>query len=298
MLNSSNLPGTPSLDQLKIFLTVVDSGSFVGAGRLLGRATSAISYGIANLELQLGVLLFDRNATRKPKLTEAGKALLAEARSVSLSVDTLRARIKGLLQGLETEVSLAVEVLFSTERLVDALRAFEAQFPTVTLRLHIEALGGVSELVQTGRAGIGISGPLHGNYADITAIQVGTLDLIPVAAPQHPMAHGGKPRDHVQLVLSDRSKLTEGQDFGVLGLKTWRLGDLGSKYALLLAGVGWGNMPEPMVRADIRAGRLIQLKLPEWDGGVLPFHAIHRTDAPPGPAASWLIERFVSQARR
>jgi len=45
----------------------------------LGRATSVISYSITNLEAQLGVLLFDREATRKPQLTEAGRAVLSEA---------------------------------------------------------------------------------------------------------------------------------------------------------------------------------------------------------------------------
>ena len=39
-------PGTPTLDQLQVFLTVVDVGSFAGAARKLGRATSVISYSI------------------------------------------------------------------------------------------------------------------------------------------------------------------------------------------------------------------------------------------------------------
>ena len=43
-------PGTPTLDQLRVFLAVVDTGSFAAAGRKLNRAVSVISYGIANLE--------------------------------------------------------------------------------------------------------------------------------------------------------------------------------------------------------------------------------------------------------
>ena len=69
-------PGLPSFDQLTVFLCVVETGSFAAAGRKLGRATSAISYAIANLERQLGLPLFDRDRTRKPTLTEAGAALL------------------------------------------------------------------------------------------------------------------------------------------------------------------------------------------------------------------------------
>ena len=63
-----------SLDQLRVFLTVVETGSFAAAGRRLLRATSAVSYSIATLEQDLGVALFDREHTRKPTLTEAGIA--------------------------------------------------------------------------------------------------------------------------------------------------------------------------------------------------------------------------------
>src|ERR1700724_3762707 len=108
-------PGTPSIDQLKVFLTVVEAGSFAAAGRRLGRATSAVSYAIANLEQQLGGQLVDRDQTRRPALTEAGAAVLSEARSVSVGVDNLRAKVKGLLDGLEGEIALAVDVMLPTE---------------------------------------------------------------------------------------------------------------------------------------------------------------------------------------
>ena len=73
--------GRLTLDQW--FRTVVDVGSFAGAARKLNRATSVISYSISNLEAQLGVALFDRESTRKPQLTEPGRTVLAEARTIS-----------------------------------------------------------------------------------------------------------------------------------------------------------------------------------------------------------------------
>ena len=91
-------PGTPTLDQLRVLLAVAEIGSFAGAGRKLGRATSVVSYAIANLEAQLGVLLFDRERTRKPQLTEAGRAVLAEARAIATGVDGLRAKGIGVGQ--------------------------------------------------------------------------------------------------------------------------------------------------------------------------------------------------------
>jgi DNA-binding transcriptional LysR family regulator len=294
-------PGYPSLDQLKVLRAVVDAGSFAAAGRALGRATSAVSYTIANLERQLGVQLFDRLHTREPVLTDAGRVVLSRALAISIGVDDLRASVKGLLGGLEAEVSLVVDVMLPSDRLVDAVRAFEAQFPTVKLRLYVEALSAVSQLVQSGVATVGIGGLMHIAAPGIEQTAVGSVELIPVAAPSHPLAqkkvmHAGEVRRHRQLILTVRSSFAEQQDMGVFGDEAWRLADLGAKHALLIGGAGWGMMPEPMVRADIVAKRLVRLNVPETRGASYFLQAIYRTDNPPGPAAAWIIERFAGQA--
>ncbi|WP_421992503.1 LysR family transcriptional regulator [Roseococcus sp.] len=293
-------PGIPTLDQLHVFLAVVEAGSFAGAARRLGRATSVISYAIGNLEAQLGVSLFDREGTRRPVLTEAGRAVLAEARSVASGIDGLRAKVKGLRRGLESELHLALDVMLPACRMVDALKAFRAEFPTVTLRLHVEALGAVAQMVLDRRASLGVTGPVTTGLAGLEHVAIGHVELVPVAAPDHPLAQGPNPagagREHIQLVLTDRSSLTEGQDFAVIGMRSWRLADLGSKHLLLKGGIGWGNMPLPMVREDLEAGRLVRLDMPEFRGAPYLLQAIYRTEIPPGPAASWLIARFAGQS--
>lgn len=296
-------PGTPTLDQLRIFLAIVDTGSFAGAGRKLGRAVSVISYGMANLEGQLGLLLFDREGTRKPVLTEAGRALLAESRAIAQGIDGLRAKVKGLLDGLEAEVDLAVDVMLPAERLGTVLRAFALEFPTVQLRLHVEALGGVTALVGEGHAILGISGPIAGAMDGIERVSAGSVLMVPVAAPTHPLGGlaailPGTARRYTQLVLSDRSRTTEGQDFAVISPKTWRLADLSAKHALLREGVGWGNMPLGMVEDDFARGTLVRLDLPDNPGGNYGFTAVWRSDTPPGPAASWLLGQFVAMGTR
>jgi DNA-binding transcriptional LysR family regulator len=98
----------------------------------------------------------------------------------------------------------------------------------------------------------------------------------------------------VQLVLTDRSELTAGRDFGVMSPLTWRLGDLFAKHAFLLKGLGWGGMPLHAVMQDLLAGRLVRLSIedvPE-DGLILPMSAVYLTANPPGPAGRWLIERL------
>ncbi|MFK4871393.1 LysR family transcriptional regulator [Novosphingobium sp. ZW T3_23] len=293
-------PGTPTLDQLRIFLAIVDTGSFAAAGRKLNRAVSVISYGIANLEAQLGVMLFEREGTRKPQLTTAGRAVLSEARGVAEGIDGLRAKVKGLLDGLEAEVDLAVDVMFPAERLGVILRAFAAEFPTVQLRLHVEALGAITSMVLDGTAVVGLSGPLFAGVGGLESVSVGSVAMVPVAAPDHPLGRmdlipPGAGREYTQLVLSDRSRFTEGKDFSVMSPKTWRLADLGAKHALLRQGIGWGNMPLPMIEADLVSGTLIRLSMPDHPGGIYRFGGIWRRDTPPGPAAAWLLDKFVAQ---
>jgi DNA-binding transcriptional LysR family regulator len=288
--------GTPTLDQLAVLTAVADTGSFSAAAARLHRGQSVISYTIANLEAQLGIILFDRSL-RRPTLTPAGRAILEEARRVGLMIDQLRARAGALRQGFEAEISLAVDVLFSVPALTCVLRDFAETFPSVSLRLRMEAVGGVTQLVLDGACILGVTGWPAAKPDQLECRPMGAIRLVPVASPGHPLAQietvtRAIARDHVQLVLSDASRLTEGQDFGVIALKTWRLGDLGAKHALLLAGLGWGNMPDHLVADDLRSGRLKQLRMegePTYD---YTLHLIHRTDRPPGRAGAWLADKL------
>jgi DNA-binding transcriptional LysR family regulator len=295
-------PGTPTLDQLRILIAVADAGSFSAAARQLNRAQSVVSYTIANLEAQLGLALFDRRQ-RRPVLTEAGRAVLADARRIGRTIAELRARAAGLTAGLEAEVALVVDVMFPTARLVAALEAFACRYPSVALRLRVETLGAVLQLVQERVCGLGVCGPVGIPGQGLEQQLICQIELTPVAAPSHPLARLPSPiaaaalREHTQLVLTDRSRLTEGQDFGVLALRTWRLGDLGAKHALLRAGLGWGNMPAEMVREDLARGRLVRLRPAEAMPYLFPLLLIRRTDTPPGPAAQWLAERLAEGTR-
>ena len=100
---------------------------------------------------------------------------------------------------------------------------------------------------------------------------------------------------HVQLVLTDRTVLTEGRDFGVLSPLTWRLADLGAKHAFLKAGLGWGHMPLHMVKADLDSAALVKIRvegIPRT--AAMPMSAVFRKDAPPGPAG----RAFIAQLKR
>jgi DNA-binding transcriptional LysR family regulator len=288
----------PTLDQLQVFAEVVESGSFSLAAQRLGRAQSAISYAVTSLEAVLGLSLFERTR-RRPVLTEAGRAVLAEARRVDTAMHGLQARAAGLTRGLEAEVSLAVDVMFPLDRLVSVLDTFATQFPTVTLRLRIEPMGGILKLVLERECLLGIAGHNESWPDPIMPSYLGGIRLINVAAPRHPLAQrtGRIPthelRDHTQLVLTDRSRHTEGQLFGVYATRTWRIGDLGAKHRLLLAGLGWGSMPHHMVEADLAEKRLVWVRPADRHSVDYRVYLITRADMHPGPAARWLAEQLA-----
>jgi DNA-binding transcriptional LysR family regulator len=288
-----------TLDQLRVFLRAADLGSFSAAGRVLGRAQSAVSYSIANLERLFGVPLFDR-ASRVPILTEAGRALLVDARAIVGKADELGARARGIASGVEPRLNLAVSVLFPMPELVAAVGEFTQAFPSVLLALQTEMLGAVAQSVLDGVCQLGICEGLPKFPPDLDRKPLTQIEMVYVAAANHPLARLKGPisartlDDHVQLVVSDRSRLTAGIDLGVLGARTWRLADLETKHAFLRAGFGWGSMPVHRVREDVAEGVLKPIVLADATGAPskVTFFAIFRTERPPGRAGQWLLAKL------
>jgi DNA-binding transcriptional LysR family regulator len=290
-----------SLDHLRMFIAAADEGSFSAGGRRLRRAQSVVSQTLANLEAQLGVKLFDRSS-RSPVLTRQGVALLAEARAVVSRMDVLKARAKGLSDGLEPELSVVVDVMLPLKQLTCAVAAFQETFPATPLRLYVEALGAVLQPVMDGRCAVGVIGSLPTAPPQLTRERLFGVKMLFVASPKHPLASLKRPipaavlAQHRQLVLTDRSELSQGKEFGVFSANTWRLADLGAKHAFLRAGLGWGAMPVGVIEADLANGSLVKIKLEDMTDAnmVMPMSAVFRTDRPPGPAGRWLIERLKS----
>jgi DNA-binding transcriptional LysR family regulator len=288
-----------TLDQLRTFIAAADEGSFSAAGRKLRRAQSVVSQTLANLEGQFGVKLFDRSR-RRPVLTRQGQTLLAHARTVAGDVDLLKAQAKRLAGGLEPELSIAVEVMFPMTVLTAAVMEFHTEFPLTPLRLYVEALGAVIPPVLDGRCTLAISGKLAFVPPQFSQESLLEVPLIHVTSPKHPLASYGRPipsselAKHVQLVLADRSTLSQGKEFGVLSPRTWRLADLGAKHAFLRAGLGWGGMPAERVQSDLAQGALVKIVAQDAPpkGYVISMHAVYRSEAPPGIAARWFIDRL------
>lgn len=291
-------PGVPTFEQLNVFVAVAEEGSFAAAAKRLGRAVSVVSYAVANLEAQLGLALFERQNTRKPVLTPAGRAMLAEAKMIARGFENLRAKAKGLLDGLEAEVEFAVDVMLPCARVGAVLSEFRERFPSVSLCLHVKTLSAVTAMVAQQDAVVGISGPFFAGVEVLQHIPAGLVTMVPVAVPNHPIAQletidPGEVLNHTELAMSEQEMFGDGQKTRTLGSNVWLTADLGTLMNMLRDGIGWGHVPLPLAREDLAQGSLVQLAIPEHPGGTYRFAGIWRRDTPPGPAAKWLIDRFV-----
>jgi len=292
-----------SLDQLRVFVTIADVGSFSAAARELRRAQSAISNAVVNLETALGVALFDR-AGWKPMLTPNGEALLADARAVLARTDQFKARAAGLTRGLEAELSMVIDVMYPVSGLVDLVARLRQSFPSVAIRLRTEVLGGVPEKVLSGDYDLGVQGSLPDIDEALISHRLPSIVLVPVAAPTHPLAISADIstealKGHTQIILTDQSGRTAKRQFSVFGADRILTADLGSKLAMLRAGLGWGYMPKSVADDDLASGRLVQLDLldPYVRTRELPLFLIYRRAEPPGPAGRWVVEQLAPGMR-
>lgn len=294
-----------TLEQLRVLVTVTDTGSFSAAGRALGRVQSAISHTIKSLEEAQGVELFDRR-THKPTLTAVGKALVEQARAVLASAERFAAVAAGTRAGLEPALALAIDPLVPTEPLIDSLRALQATFPDLPVSFSTEGVSGAERRLRDGSASLAFCLLLPSPPEDLTAYLITELQLTPVVAAAHPLArlgrtlHRGDLDGHVQLVLSS-SFGDEGTSYGVISSRVWRFVDLGRRLDFLLAGFGWCKMPPELVAPYLADGRLVPLDIADESVGsraALPVYAAHVRDRPLGRGGRWLLDEVRRRLAR
>jgi DNA-binding transcriptional LysR family regulator len=293
--------GNLTLDQLRVLVTIADTGSFSAAGRQLRRVQSAISQTVATLETLQGVALFDRDG-RRPQLTATGRVLVDQARQVLASAARFEAVAASTRGGLEPELVLAIDPLVPTVPLIESLRALSQRFPDLPVRFSTEGLGGSLRRLRSGQAALAICLLLPAVPEDIVAHPLLRVAMRAVVAPTHPLAALNRPatpadlEPHVQLVLSDPME-SEGANYGLASARLWRFVDLGRRLDFLLAGFGWCRMPEHLVAEPLRAGALqaIEVQDDPTPREGLTIYAAHQRGQVLGPAGRWLLEDLKRQ---
>ncbi len=290
-----------TVDQLRVLVAVVDTGTFSAAARQLGRAQGAISYNIAQLEAQLELDLFERSGRRR-KLTAAGSAVVDHARAVLAEVDRLRANARGMGEGLEAQLTVAVDALFPMSVVIDLVRGFRDVYPAVPLSLRTGVLGEVLDELESGAASVGISG-LSTIPRQFAQRPIGEIELVPVVGPRHPLAQrpgvisDAELARHVHIVIRDRSTRPVGEATGGLdSSRNWSVDDSHARHALVQAGLGWSRLPLHQIRAELSTGELVEIRPRRWAGRTFAagMTALYRKGEPPGPAGRWWLEQLAA----
>jgi DNA-binding transcriptional LysR family regulator len=260
------------LRQLATFVAVAEEGSFTRASDRLHVVQSAVSAGVRKLERELEATLFDRS-THQVQLTDAGRALLPEARTTLAAATAARDAVDAVRGGVRGTVLLGT-MQFQGMRAIDVpglLAEFRADHPFVEVQIR-HAAGGSSEMaahVQEGRLDLAfVSLPTH-ELPGIDLTPLAREPIMVVAPASHPLAE----RSTVPLAAVAEEPLAEFPEgwgvrmandraFAARGLTrtiTYEVNDTGSVIEFVRHGLALAMLPASLVDAN-ESLRLIPLR--------------------------------------
>ncbi|MBO0408811.1 LysR family transcriptional regulator [Aeromonas hydrophila] len=290
----------PSLEQLRVLLAAAQAGSFSAAARQLGKAQSVVSTAIANLEIDLGLELFDRSG-RYPVLTEAGVRISQEAGILLAQSERLQAIAGELATGVESRLTLAIDDDSHLPWLGSVLEEFATRYPTVELELLFPLMEDLTEMLTSGRAQLGISYQKEHPQREIVARSLGGVPMPLVVSPEHPLAHKAPLRESDlqgarQLMVTGRREGTERHRFRLSAQVWWVEGDLGV-LELVKLGLGWAAVPDFLLHRPLARGEVVVLKPDFITQPELALELQWHRARPLGQAGRWLKEALLARAR-
>ncbi len=283
---------SPSIDALLVFAEAAAAGSFSAAARALGRSQSSVSTTIANLEVDLGVALFDRS-TRKPTLTEPGRALLARSQEVIDAARRLDRAARALATGTEVRLTVALSDTYASDPFEAALGRFDERFPDLQLECLIAECDDVVALVRSGRVQLGVVEAQPRYPAELQAQSLAApMELGLYVAPGHALARVKKVDDealarHRALRLTTIVRPATG-DVAPTG---WSAPSYLMLMELAQLGFGWAALPRWLVQR-YGGGRLKELRVNGWPRRVA-LDLLSARQRPLGPAGQWLQQVLV-----
>ena len=253
-----------SLDQWNALVSVVDSGGYAKAGERLHKSQSTLTYAIQQLERLSGVKVFEIQG-RKSVLTKAGELLYRRGKALVEEAQRLERAAGELARGWESEIGLAVEILFPTWLLVKCFGAFAEERPDTRLELYETVLGGTEEALVAGRVDLAISPTVPAGFVGDLLMPV---SLTCVAAPSHPLLALGRPatledlRRHRHLVIRD-SGLQRTRSGGFINERRWTVSHKATSIHAVTLGHGYAWLAEDSIRGELERGALVPVPLRE-----------------------------------
>lgn len=284
-----------SPEALMAFVEAADIGSFSGAARKLRKSQSTISTAIANLEVDLGLTLFDRSS-RQPVLTAHGKRVLNHVQAILAASERLDELAIRLSTQIETQLTFVLSDTYQPTHHEDLLKRFEQRYPDIEFECLIAEDQDVIDLLQAGRAHIGLLEVQDSYPPDIGVARLPEqTDMDIFVSCDHPLAQLANIQPEQlhtfrQLILQPYRR-TETRAPG----QTWSA----PSYLMLLEmaeqGFGWSILPHWLVR-QFGHNKLVTLPIRGWPK-LISVDAVWSKNNQPGPAGSWFIDQLIDPQR-
>ncbi|HVT98528.1 MAG TPA: LysR family transcriptional regulator [Acidobacteriaceae bacterium] len=253
-----------TIDQWEVFQTVVQLGSFAAAAKKTNRSQSTISYAISRLQEQFKVPLFEMKG-RKAQLTEAGKALLADAEPVLNGFRALEAKAASLASNEEREIKVSVDSLYPDDRLFRALAHLNRTYPLVRPTVEKKPFLSSAYELETAGADLCITGlPAREHFAKAVL----DIRIMAVARADHPLLRQNRELARLDLtqhlaVIIEGANLPEPKRQP--HAKTQRIlvvHSVESAIEAVRSGMCFGWLPVYRIAPWLNAGELSGLRLP------------------------------------
>lgn len=283
-----------SPEALIAFVEAAALGSFSAAARKLRKSQSTISTAIANLEADLGLTLFDRQA-RHPVLTDHGRRVLAHVQEILAANERLSDLSIRLAGQVETRLTFVLSDTYQATHHEDLLRRFEQRYPDVEFECLIAEDEDVIDLLQLRRAHIGVVEVQQHYPLDIAATRLAAqTEMAMFVLRGHPLTtishlHAEQLATTRQLCLNTYNRTDRNQSQSL----TWSA----PSYLILLEmaeqGFGWAILPRWLVD-QFGHQKLVSLPVQGWPK-MISIDAVWSKKSPPGPAGYWFLDQLTGR---
>jgi DNA-binding transcriptional LysR family regulator len=285
-----------SLEQWRALQAVVEAGGYAQAAQRLHKTQSTITYAVQQIQKLLGVQVFEIKG-RKAVLTRPGQVLYRRAKTLLEEAAMLERGAAQMSSEWQPEIRLAVETLFPTWLLLEALELFARERPETRIEVHETVISGTTELLASGRVDLAIGPEENG----IRGIPLMPIRMVPVAAPAHPL-HALKreltDRDlkrHRRIFMRDTS-LQRAPEVEGVELR-WTVSNKATQIRALVMGLGFAWMPEETILHELRSGQLKPLRLQAGPDRIAHLHVAFHDPEFPGPDVARLVEILRERAK-
>ncbi|MFA0441257.1 LysR family transcriptional regulator [Vibrio sp. 10N.286.49.C2] len=285
-----------SFEQLKVFVTVCESGSFSAAARKLKRAQSGVSQAISNLEIAINQDLFNRDKNT-PTLTTSGQALLPIARSILNQQTYFDQKAESLTKAYEHEVVIAVDESLISDDFFNILTPLAEQFPITHFEVITASTFDVESLVRSGKAQVGIVYSDGELKVDMDFFIVGHAKFLTIASPQHelamlPIVQDSDLKRHRQCVHRSIQQKELWFSYGISST-FWYANTHQTLIDLVQQGIGWAVVPELLIKNQLQTKTLVSLPVAhEFNGWLTAVGCLVSRSHSSGPVLESVVERL------